>query len=68
MDENEEVEFIDVRKAVRGALLNCIKAHGPITEDWLESATKRVAGELKDIIRKRVAYSIRHGEHQKKVK
>ena len=35
-----------VYKYVRGALVNTIQAHGPITVLLLDSATKRVVGEL----------------------
>ena len=36
----------DTRKLIAGALRNCIHAHGPITENWIDSAAKRIEGQL----------------------
>lgn len=32
---------------VKGALKSCITAHGPITKDWTQSATKRIVGQIR---------------------
>jgi hypothetical protein len=36
-----------ILKAVNGALKSCINTHGPISENWIGSAGKRVMGALK---------------------
>jgi acetyltransferase-like isoleucine patch superfamily enzyme len=35
-----------VHRAVVGSLKDCIRAHGPITSEWVGSATKRVVGAI----------------------
>lgn len=37
-----DVGMRNLRKQVIAQLRDCIQAHGPITEEWLYSATKRV--------------------------
>ena len=36
----------NLSKTISGALYECIRVHGPITKEFLASATKRVAGEM----------------------
>jgi len=36
----------EVWRAIRGAIKSTIDAHGPITEEYIESAVKRIAGQL----------------------
>jgi hypothetical protein len=40
-DQNPELE-----RAIVGALRDQIKAHGPITPEWIGSAAKRVVGQM----------------------
>lgn len=35
-----------INSEVIGALKSCINAHGPITLDWISSASKRITGAL----------------------
>lgn len=36
---------------VAGAIRDCIKQHGPITPDFIGSATKRICGQLLQVIK-----------------
>lgn len=35
-----------IRRSIQGALKNCIDAHGPITNAYAMSASKRILGQL----------------------
>lgn len=52
MAEKTKEELTDyvvaVRKLISGSLRSCIHSHGPITIDYIPSATKRVMGTLKN--------------------
>lgn len=38
--------MVTLERAIVGALMDTINAHGPITRQWIGSAAKRVAGNL----------------------
>lgn len=44
LDDKEHKKLL---KIINGALKSCIKAHGPIDQKWIGSASKRVIGALK---------------------
>jgi hypothetical protein len=35
------------QKRINNALRNCIDAHGPITKEWVSSASKRIIGQIR---------------------
>jgi hypothetical protein len=37
-----------IERAITGALRDTINAHGPITAEWIGSAVKRIAGNLRN--------------------
>lgn len=37
---------------INGALRSTIEAHGPITEDWIGSASKRIWGQFKNYLKR----------------
>lgn len=50
-----------IRAVVHGALKSCINDHGPITSEFLASATKRVLGGIKTFNRQQRAIRQRDG-------
>lgn len=44
--EQDTEERDKIYKYIRGAIVNTIQAHGPITNLLIDSATKRIVGEL----------------------
>lgn len=39
----------DVEKIIAGALKSTINVHGPITPEWIGSASKRIYGQLRGL-------------------
>jgi hypothetical protein len=39
-------------REIAGALKNTIDAHGPITEDWIPSAAKRIKHALREAMKR----------------
>jgi hypothetical protein len=54
-----ERKLLITETAITGALRNTINTHGPITKEWIESAAKRIKGQI------HVLKSIHEGEFDK---
>lgn len=44
---SQQIKFEKLLRIVTGALRSCINDHGPITSEWIGSAGKRIAAQLK---------------------
>jgi hypothetical protein len=52
MNKKDRVVYItatqkQIEKAIKGGLKNTMNAHGDITTDYIESAIKRIFGQMK---------------------
>jgi hypothetical protein len=46
-----------LEKQINGALTDCIKSHGPITEEWRSSASRRIVTAVKAYLKsERILY------------
>lgn len=50
----DDILSLDKSKAISGALKSQIDAHGPITKEWVGSATKRIIGAVNACIKQKI--------------